>query len=142
MSPKARNDGVIDELYRIRSPRVFSLAVVVIIGNTCDRIEHHILQHRTEVQRVVDLWLVLRRESYALRVASTFKVKNATGTPSMLVVADQPAGRVCRQRRLAGARQSKKQSCHAILADVRRTMHGKDIAIGQQEVHDAENGLF
>ena len=60
----------------------------------------------------------------------------------MLVIADQAAAGIGGERRLAGAGKSEEQRGHAIGADVGRAVHGKHVALGQQEVHHAEDGLL
>ncbi len=126
----------------IGGARVFGLAVVVVVGNAGHRIEHHVLQHRAEAQRVPDLRLILLREANALGVAAAFKVKDAGGAPAMLIIANEAAGGIGRQRRLAGARQPEEQRGNAVSANVRRAVHGEDVALGKNEIHYSEDGLL
>src|SRR5271166_2367045 len=108
MSANARDYGVVDELHRIGGACVFRLAVVVVVRDAGVRVERHILKHATEPQRVPDLRLVLLRKLDALGVASALEVEDAVGTPSVLVVADEVARRVGRERGLARSRQAEK----------------------------------
>src|SRR5271166_1209249 len=96
MAAEAGNDRIVDELHRIGGARVLGLAFVVVVGNARERIEHHVLQHRTEAQRVPDLRLVLLREANALGVATAFEVENARRAPAVLIIPDEPAGGIGR----------------------------------------------
>ena len=128
MSAEAGNHGVLDELDRIRRARVLGLAVVVVVGNARDGIEHHVFQHGAEAERVVDLRLGLGREVDALGVAAAFEVEDAVGAPAVLVVADQAALGIGRQRRLAGARQVRRTArSRRPVADVGRAVHGEHV---------------
>src|SRR5271167_4842633 len=103
MAAKAGNDRVVNKLDRICGARVLSLAVVVVVRNARDRIEHHVFEHRAEAERVPDLWLVFLREENTLGVAAAFEVEDAGCAPAVLVIADKAAAGIGRQRRLAGA---------------------------------------
>ena len=53
-------------------------------------------------------------------VAATLEVEDAGVAPSVFVVADEPAARVSRERRLAGAAETEEQGdVAAVLVDVR-----------------------
>ena len=63
-----------------------------------------------------------------LGVAAALEIEDAVAAPAMLVVADQHAVRVGRQRRLAGAGEAEEDRHVAVLADVGRAMHRHDAA--------------
>ena len=60
----------------------------------------------------------------------------------MLVVADQPAVGIARQRRLAGARQPEKEGDVAVLPGVRRAVHRQDVFERQDVIQHRENRLL
>ena len=102
------DDGILNEADRIGGARILRKPNIGVIGRACDRVENHILQHRAEADGVVDLRFLLLAQVHALRITSTFKIEDPGGAPAVLVVADQPAGRVGGKRRLAGAGKPKK----------------------------------
>ena len=68
------------------------------------RIEHHVLEHGAEhLGRGVDLGLGLGAQPDHLGVAAALEVEDAAVAPAVLVVADELAGGVGRERGLAGA---------------------------------------
>src|SRR4051794_3674672 len=95
-----------DELERIGRAGVFGLGVLVVIRDAGLGIEDHVLQDRTEaIGGVPDHRLRFLRELDGLGVAAAFEIEDAFGAPAGLVVADQDAVGVRRQRGLAGAGQ-------------------------------------
>src|SRR4051794_19273971 len=72
---------------------------------------------------VPDHRLGFLRELDGLGVAAALEVEDAVRRPAGLVVADQRAVRIGRQRGLAGAGEAEEQRAVAVLADVRRAMH-------------------
>ena len=60
----------------------------------------------------------------------------------MLVIADQPAVRIGGERGFAGAGEAEEQRRLAVCADVRRAVHGEDVALRQQKIHHAEDGFL
>src|ERR1035441_3373541 len=142
MSTHARNHGVVDEFHGIRSARVLGLAVVVVIGDARDRVEYHVFQHRTEVERVVDLRFGFRGQPNALGIAAAFEVENVGGAPAVLVIANQAAAGIGGERSVPRAGKSEEQRGNAIGADVGRAVHGKHVALGKHEVHHPKDDLL
>src|SRR5947199_6087304 len=60
----------------------------------------------------------------------------------MLVITDQQALRVSGQSCLTSARQPEEQSCIAVLAYIGGAVHRENIALRQEEIHDAEDGFL
>jgi len=92
---------------RIGRTGVLGLGAVIVVRHTADRIEDHVLQHGAEpVGGVPNLRLGLLAELDGLGVAAALEVEDAVRAPAVLVVTDQDAIRIGRQRGLAGARQA------------------------------------
>ena len=124
--------GVGDEIERIGGAGVLGLGAVVEIRNARDRIDHHVFHDRAEAVRGrVDLRLRLGREPDALGVAAALEIEHALRAPAMLVVADQRAFRIGRERGLAGAGEAEEQRDVARGADVGRAVH-RHHAFGRQ----------
>ena len=102
-----------------------------------------VLEHGAEsAGRRVDLRLRFGRQADRLGVAAAFEVEHAAVAPPVLVVADQPAVGIARERRLAGAGQPEEQRDVAGGADVRRAVHRQHAAQRQQVVEDGEDRLL
>ena len=82
------------------------------------------------------------REVDHLRVAAALEVEHALGRPAVLVVADERALRIGRERRLAGARQTEEQRRVARRADVRRAVHREHALLRHVVVHHREHRLL
>ena len=135
-----RRDGVVDERDRIRRARVLGVAIVVQVQLARRRIDDDILEHRAEPpRRREDLRLGLGRKADRLRVAAALEVEHAAIAPPVLVVADEHAIRIARQRRLAGAREAEEQRDVARRPDVGRTMHRQHALQRQDVIQDRED---
>ena len=67
-------------------------------------VDHHVFEHGAEAMgRRKNLGLGLGRQPDGFRVAAAFEVEDASVAPAVLVVADQLAMRIGRERCLAGA---------------------------------------
>src|SRR2546425_355725 len=100
----SRAGGVGDEIERIGRAGIFRLRAVVEIRHAGVRVEHDVFQHRAEtLTGGIDLRLGLARQLDALGVAAAFEIEDAVLAPAVLVVADQRALGIGRQRGLAGA---------------------------------------
>ena len=87
-------------------------------------IEHHVLQHRAEaVGGGEDFRLGLVREPDGLGVAAALEIEDAVRAPAVLVVAEQGAVGIGRQRGLAGAGQAEEQRDVAAGPDIGRAVH-------------------
>ena len=132
-----------DEVERIGRAGVLGLGRIVVIGDARDRIERHVLQHRAEaVGGVPDLRLGFARELDGLGVAAALEIEDAVRAPAVLVVADQRAVRIGRERGLAGAGQAEEQRAIAVRADIGRAMHRHDVLRRQIEVERGEHRLL
>ena len=132
-----------DELERIGGPRVLGLLVRVDVERARALVEDHVLEHRREaVRRRPDLGLGRRRKTNDLGVAAALEVEDAVGRPAVLVVADERARRVGRERRLTRAREAEEDRDVAGAADVGRAVHRQRFAQRQQIVHHGEDRLL
>ena len=125
-------------------PRVFSViessfrSISRVVG-----VDDDVLEDRAEhLRRRVDLRLAFGREVDDLRVAPALEVEDAVVGPAVLVVTDQRARRVGRQRRLARAGQSEEDRRVSVVGHVRRAVHREHVAQRQQVVHDGEHRLL
>ena len=84
----------------VRDARILRFRAVIIIRYTRHRIENHVLQHRSETNRVPNLRLALSGKLDALGVTAAFDVEYALIRPTVLVVTDQRAIGIGRKRRL------------------------------------------
>ena len=107
-------------------------------------IEHHVLQHRAEAQRLEDLRLVFRRKIDRLGVAAAFDVEDAVVAPAMLVVADEVAFRIGGERRLAGAATGRTAATSApvFLSAVAEQCIESTPRFGREVVHDREHAFL
>ena len=134
--------GVVDEVERVGRPRVLGqLGVVQIQGAV--RAQGHIFQDGPEaVGGREDLRLGGFRQMDDLGVAAAFQIEDAAVRPAVLVVADQFAGGVGAQRRLAGAGEPEEHGTVAFRADVGAGVHAQHAPARQQVIHDGEDALL
>ena len=93
-------------------------------------VQDDVLHERSEVlRRVVDLRLAFRRELDGLRVTTAFKIEDAVVAPAVLVVADERAGGIRRERRFARAGEPEEHGRFPCRADVGRAVHWEDILL-------------
>jgi hypothetical protein len=105
-------------------------------------IEDNVLHHRAEADRVEDLGLALCGESDALGVAAALDVEDALVRPHVLVVADERAARVGRERRLAGAREAEEDGHAAVGPLVGRRVEAQLVAQRHHVHHVREDALL
>ena len=77
-----------------------------------------------------------------LGVAAALEIEHAVRAPAVLVVADEDAVRIGRQRGLAGAGEAEEQRDVAVVADVCRAMHRHHALRRQIEVQRGEDRLL
>ena len=132
--------GVRDEVERIGRTRILCLRTVVEIHLAGILVEHAVLEHGAEaLAGGIDLGLGFLRQLDALGVAAAFEIEDAVRAPAVLVVADQRALRVGRQRRLAGAGKAEEDRGVTVGADIRRAMHRHHVALGEVIVQRGEH---
>ena len=128
------------ELERISGAGIFRQLVAIEVADARLRIEYDVFQHGAEpVGRRIDFRLGFGGQLDAFGVAAAFEIEDAVLAPAVLVVADQGAVRVGRQRCLACAREAKEQRDIAVLADIGRAMHRHHALRRQIEVQRGED---
>src|SRR6185312_11234239 len=79
----------------------------------------------------------------AFGVTTSLKVKYGIIAPAMLVVADQPAFRIGRQRGFSGTRKAKKYSGIAFSARIGRAVHGQyAFFVGKYKIQYRKNAFL
>ena len=130
-------------LHGVGHARVVCDGDVVVVGLAV-LVEHHVFADGAKADGVEDLGLVEGIQAFALGVAAALDVEDAHVGPAVLVVADQQARGVGRERGFTGAGQAKEHG--GLVRDgvhAGRAVHGQHVVLdGQQVVHDAEDGLF
>lgn len=116
---------------RVRSASVLGDRVVVPLDSPRERVDHRVLEHRAEADRLEDLRLCLRREANHLGIAAALEVEHTVRAPAVLVVAQETAGWIGRERGLARAGKPEEEGDIAALADVGRAVHRKYALAGQ-----------
>ena len=145
MPGAARGAGVRDEVQRVGAAGVLGERRVVEVRHAGDRIDDHVLHHRAEaLGGGVDLRLGVAREADGLGVAAALEVEDPGIRPAVLVIAEQLAGAVVRQRRLAGARQAEedRRAALGVQRRVGRAMHRHHALAGQDVVQVGEDRLL
>ena len=129
---------------RIARAGVLRQPVVVEVQLAGLGIADHVLQHRGEAAGGgVDLRLAFGREADHLGVAAALDIEHAVVAPAVLVVADERAGRIGRQRRLARPREAEEQGDVVLRrAVIGAAVHREHPLLGQVIVHDAEDALL
>lgn len=132
---------------RIRDAPVFSLCRVKVVGHELVPsllLQRHILEHGVRVNRAVNIRLCLLAKIDRLGVAPALKVEDAVLVPAVLVVSDERALRVGRQRRLPGATEPEEKSRVAFLSYIGRAVHRelRRVLHGQPVVHQGEDALL
>ena len=131
-----------DVVDRVAGAGVLGDPVGVEVHGARGRVEHHVLEHGAEpLGGAVDLRLGLLPKPDHLGVAATFEVEHSAVAPAMLVVADEAAGRIGGERRLAGAGEPEEHRRIAVGADVGGAVHGHD-ALGRQHVVERAEDRF
>ncbi|GIX63970.1 uncharacterized protein BcabD6B2_34050 [Babesia caballi] len=131
-----------DVLQRVRAAGVLRDGAVGVVDLVRHRVVDDVFDHRAELDGVEDLRLLLTAEVLALGVAAALDVEDALVRPHVLVVADELARRVRRQRRLAGAGEPEEQRHVAARADVARRVQRQQALERHQVHHEREDALF
>ena len=82
MPAHAGNQGVLDEIERIRRARVFGNRLGIEIELRESRVHGHVFQHGAEADGVPDLRLLFLGEPDALGIAAAFEIEDAAGRSS------------------------------------------------------------
>ena len=142
MPGDTRDLRVRDEVDRIRAAGVLGDLVIRVV-HPAAVVQHDVLQNGAESERLKDVRLLLHAQIDRLRVAATFDVEDPVIRPAMLVISDQKALRIGRQRRLARPGEAEQQR-RAFGRRIRGggAMHRQHSQLGHQIVHDREDTLL
>ena len=131
-----------DLLELVRGAGVLGLRVVVQVEDAA-LVRDDVLEHRAErVRGLVDLGLRIGGEPDHLRVAAALEVEDAGVAPAVLVVADEVALGIGRERRLAGPGKPEEDRHAAVVVHVGRAVHREDAFERKAVVHDREDRLL
>ena len=131
-----------DLLELVRGAGVLGLRLVVQVEDAA-LVHDDVLEHRAErVRRLVDLGLRIGGEPDHLRVAAALEVEDAGVAPAVLVVADEAALGIGRERRLAGPGEPEEDRHAALVVHVGRAVHREDAFERKAVVHDGEDRLL
>ncbi len=134
--------GIGDRAERIGPARVLGERIVVEI-DLAIFVHHHVFEDRAlHLRGGEDFGLGLGIEADHLGIAAAFEIEDRSVRPAMLVIADQRAAGIGRQRGLAGARQAEEHRALAVGADIGRAVHRHHAPGGKQVVEHAEHALF
>jgi hypothetical protein len=134
MPADAGNERIFDEIQRISRASVLGDRLGIKVQLAGLRFQNHVFQNRAESDRIPNLRLLLLGQPDALGVAAAFEIKDAAIAPPVLVITNQAAPRVRRERRFAGSRKPEKQGHIPGRTLIGRAMHGKHPLLGQQIV--------
>lgn len=139
----AGNLGVLDVLNGVGATGVLGEGVIVVVNDTGGGVEDDVLQDGSEADSTEDVRLLLGGEANGLGVAATLDVEDALVAPAVLIVTDQSALGVSRERGLAGARQAEEDGDVSVLALVGGRVQGEDVVLdGHLEEEDGEDALL
>ena len=107
-------------------------------------IQNHVLDHRTESNRMIDFRLLFFFQVDALRVASPLNIEHTVVGPAVFVIPDQLPRRVGRQGRLSGSGQSEEhRRLPGLRIHIGRAVHRQHIVFHRQHViHDRKYGFL
>ena len=140
MPSHAWNHRTRNVVQRVCDAGVLSEAPVVIVRHAV--IQHDVFENRAVFDGVPDLGFGVMTQVDAFCITPTFKVECAVVRPAVLIVSDESSVGISGERGLAGAGKPEEQHGVFVPADVCRTVHRKDVALGQNEVHYCKHGFF
>ena len=132
-----------DEVQGIGDARVLGARAIVEIGRARIGVEGDVLHHRAEtLGGREDLGLGLARKLDRLGVAAALEVEHAGLAPAVLVVANQGAVGIGRERGLAGAGEAEEHGRLAGFVGVGGAVHRHDVLGRQHIVEIGEHRLL
>ena len=102
MATDTGNLGVVNKVNGVGHTRVLRNARIVKVHNMGPLVVDHVFQDRAETDGVVDLGLLLCRQTDGLGIATALDVEDAIVGPAMFIIAYQMAIGVSREGRLSG----------------------------------------
>ena len=133
---------VLNVIDRIRDTCILCHALIRKV-HTAGEIDRNIFKQSVAADRLVDIGLCVRIEIDNLRVAAALVVEDPLIIPAMLIIADEKALVVRRERGLTCAGEAEEERCIlSLLVRICRTVHGGDALEGEVVVHHREHTLL
>ena len=126
----------------VAATAIFGQRGIVVVGGVFVVGQHNVFDDGAETNGIPDNRFVFLAQVDGFGVATTFEVKYGTFAPTVLVVADQVAIRICRQGGFTGAGEAEEQASVAVFANIGGAVHRHYVFFWQQEVLYREHGFF
>src|SRR5437868_6834870 len=139
-APREHRTG--DVVERIAGAGILGDLIVVVIGSARRRVENDVFQYGAEPERIPDLRLARGRQADGLGVAAPFEIEDAMVRPAMLIIANEAALGIGRERGLAGAGEPEKKSGASVSSHIGGTVHGQDAPLRQEIIQKGEYGFL
>lgn len=135
--------GVGDVLDGVGATSVLGEGGIVVVDLAGVGVEDNVLKDGAVADGVVNIGLLLGRETDGLGVAATFDVEDTAVRPAVLVITDEATVGVGGESGLASAGKTEEESNIAILALVGGGVEGEDVVLdGALVEHDGEDTLL
>lgn len=142
MSGDSWNLSIVNEFQWIASSGIFSDWSIKVVDFSGLWVKCHIFQNGTELDGIVDLWLLLGAQIYAFSVTTTFDVENSFFCPNMFVITNEFSVSNCRKCSFTGSWEAKKQTDVSCLTNIAAWMERKMAFLWHEVIHDGENSFF
>ncbi len=110
--------GVVDELQWVTGSGILSDWCIKIINFTGNWIQCHVFKNCTELDGVVDFWLLFSAEIYTFGITSSLNVENTLFSPNMLIITDKFSIANGTQSSFSSAWQTEEEANVTALANV------------------------
>lgn len=124
-----RNLGIVDVLNWVGTTGVLGEGDIVVVDETGLWIEDNVLKDGAELDGVVNIWLLLGRETNALGVAASLNVEDTGVGPAVLVITDEHAVLVGGEGSLAGSGKTEENGDISILTLVGGGVKSENIVL-------------
>lgn len=137
------NLGVVDVLNWVGATGVLGEGDIIVVDETGLWVEDNILKDGTELDGVVNIWLLLGRETNALGVAASLNVEHTGIGPAVLVITDELSVLVGREGGLSSSGKSEENGDISILTLIGGGVKGKNVVLDWHLVEEnGENTLL
>lgn len=142
MAGTAWNLSIGDIIQRISHAGIFRDGIITEIRRSRLRVDDNIFHDGAKTDRAIDFRLTVFGQVNALGIAAAFNVEDAVIPPAMFIITDKSTMGICGKGRLPRTGKPKEKGHITLAAFITGAVHGKNILLGQEEVHDGENGFF